>query len=97
MVAFPSSRLNQKKPFPKLVFVGGIYSISMSVRLRAVGLYALIRSIAVIYVNCTFTRAGKMERYCQLGIARFVPAIKFRRKPFGCRKDFFRRIFSVKI
>ena len=32
------------------------------------------------------TRAGKLERYCPLGIARFVPAIKFRRTLSGCKK-----------
>ena len=41
------------------------------------------------------TRAGKMERYCPLGIARFVPAITFRRSPSGCTKVFFLKIFSV--
>ena len=43
------------------------------------------------------TRAGKMERYCPLGIARFVPAITFRRSPRGCTKVFFRKIFSVTV
>ena len=40
------------------------------------------------------TREGKMERYCPLGTARFVPAITFRRSPSGC---FFRKIFSVTV
>ena len=31
------------------------------------------------------TRAGKMERYCPLGIALFVPGIKFRRSPNSSR------------
>ena len=43
------------------------------------------------------TRAGKMERYCLLGTARFVPAITFRRSPSGCTKVFFRKIFSVTV
>ena len=43
------------------------------------------------------TRAGKMGRYCPLGIARFVPAITFRRSPSGCTKVFFRKIFSVTV
>ena len=42
-------------------------------------------------------RAGKMERYCPLGIARFVPAITFRRSPSGCTKVFFRKTFSVTV
>ena len=39
----------------------------------------------------------KMERYCPLGIARFVPAITFCRSPSGCTKVFFRKIFSVTV
>ena len=31
-----------------------------------------------------------MERYCQIGIARFVPAITFRRSPSGCTQNIFR-------
>ena len=38
-----------------------------------------------------------MEQYCPFGIARFVPAIKFRRSPSGCTKVFFRKIFSVTV
>ena len=43
------------------------------------------------------TRAGKMERYCALGIARFAPAIKFLWSPIGCTKVFFCKIFSVTV
>ena len=45
---------------------------------------------------CKATRACKIERYCTLGIARFVPAIKFRRSASWWAKVFFRKIFSVK-
>ena len=38
-----------------------------------------------------------MERYCALGIARFVPAIKFRQSLSGCTKISFRKIFSVTV
>ena len=38
-----------------------------------------------------------MERYCTLGIARFVPAIKFRRKLSSFTKVFFRKIFSSRM
>ena len=38
-----------------------------------------------------------MERYCSLGIARFVPALTFSRSPSGCTKAFFRKIFSVTV
>ena len=34
------------------------------------------------------TRAAKMERYCRLGIARFVPAITFSPSPSRCTKVF---------
>ena len=44
---------------------------------------------------CKATRACKIERYCTLGIARFVPAIKFRRSASWWAKVFFRKIFSV--
>ena len=43
------------------------------------------------------TRTGMMRRYCLLGIARFVPGIKFRSSPNRCTKVFFRKIFSAKV
>ena len=42
-------------------------------------------------------RAGNLERYWPQGIARFVPAITFRRGRSGCTKVFFRKIFPVKV
>lgn len=38
-----------------------------------------------------------MGQYCPLRIARFAPAIKFRRSPSRCTKVFFCKIFSVAI
>ena len=43
------------------------------------------------------TWAGKMEWYCPLRIAHFVPAITFRQSPSGCTKVFFRKIFSMTV
>lgn len=43
------------------------------------------------------TRAGELERYCLLGIARFVSAIKSRLSASECTKLFFRKIFSVTV
>ena len=41
------------------------------------------------------TKAAKMEGYCPLGNANFVPAITFRRSPSRSTKGFFRKILSV--
>ena len=40
---------------------------------------------------------GKIKRYCMPEIARFVPAITFRRSPSGCTKVFFGKLFSVTV
>ena len=40
------------------------------------------------------TQAGMMERYCPLGIARFVPATTFRQVQAGARKSSFTKYFA---
>ena len=42
-------------------------------------------------------RAGKIGRYYLLGIARFVPSIKFRRSLGECTKVFCHKIFSLTV
>ena len=85
--------------FSYLVYIYMCVCVCMMYIYVCVYIYVYVYIYIYIYIFIFITweapRASKMEQYCPLGIARFVPAITFRRSPSRCTKVFFRKIFSV--